>query len=354
MIEIFIREIGLGFGYRYTLAMIQASDTIQDPKELIRQLEQLSLSQGDLASFDQWRVDDGGPGDPRWTVVFRAMIAESSATQVPTEWIEEDEREIPCLFLLDTVVALRSDLTFLMTARGWLFTNYWDYVNDTNGVKRAPLVTGFVLLSPRQSRFLAHVASNPGAQIGGHPPVPDIFMSAFRSCHYSATLLVQPGLFHAEIGWPNQLTWGMSLGPIHIECSGGAIFRCSTTEIVSGLSFQARGSLELAARVDLGFIGAQLSATAQVAMGARYIAVLALRDTVRNSAYYSVQGIDIQVRVSIQFWIKIDVLFGTIEIDFSFSFAIAFSASLQLGILLTPAIGSVRPPQSASTSWAMA
>src|ERR1035437_1637793 len=152
-LEIFIREIGFGFGYRYTLAMIGAADQIQDPKELIKRLQALSLTQGELASFNQWSVDDVPGGPPRWTMVFRALIAESSATQSPTEWLEKEEEELPCLFLLDAVVALRSDLTFLMSARGWLFTNYWDYVNNTNGVRTAPLVSGFVLLSPRQSRF---------------------------------------------------------------------------------------------------------------------------------------------------------------------------------------------------------
>jgi hypothetical protein len=142
IIEIFIREIGLGFGYRYTLAMIKAADEIQDPKKLLASLKQLSLSQGDLAHWDQWRVDVGGAGDPRWTVVFRALIAQASATRVPTQWIEETERELPCLFLLDAVIALRSDLTFLMTARGWLNTNYWDYVNPSLELRRPSLRSG--------------------------------------------------------------------------------------------------------------------------------------------------------------------------------------------------------------------
>ena len=32
VIEVFIREVGLGFGYRYTLVRIKESDTISDPK----------------------------------------------------------------------------------------------------------------------------------------------------------------------------------------------------------------------------------------------------------------------------------------------------------------------------------
>jgi hypothetical protein len=345
IVELFIREIGFGFGYRYTLAMIQAADQIQDPKQLIKTLTDLSRSQGDLASFDQWRVDYSGlnsPGDPRWTIVFRALIAESSATRVPTEWIDAAERELPCLFILDAVVALRSDLTFLMTARGWLFTNYWEYVNDTNGVRRAPLVSGFVLLSPRQKRFLAHLASNPNAQFGNITPLPGFLLDAVRNSHFSATILVQPGLIHYELGWPNQLGWKASLGPLTAEFSGGTIFRVSTTEIVNGFSYQARGSLDLEAGVDFGFIGARLTAHASVAYGSRYIGVIALEDTVNRSAFYAVEGIDIRVAVSIEFWIKIDVLFGSITLNFHFSFDIAITASVQVGLLLHSNFAGIR------------
>ena len=345
IVELFIREIGFGFGYRYTLAMIEAADEIQDPKQLIKTLTELSRSQGDLASFDQWRVDYqglGSPGDPRWTIVFRALIAEASATRVPTQWIDAAEQQLPCLFILDAVVALRSDLTFLMTARGWLFTNYYEYVNDVNGVKRAPLVSGFVLLSPRQKRFLAHVASNPGAKFGNITPLPGFLLDAVRNSHFSATILVQPGLIHYELGWPNMLGWSASLGPLTAEFNGGAIFRVSTTEIVNGFSYQARGSLDLEAGVDFGFIGARLTAHASVAYGARYIGVIGLDDPTNRSAFYAVEGIDIRVAVSIEFWIKIDVLFGSITLNFHFSFDIAITASVQVGLILHPNYAGIR------------
>ena len=61
IVELFIREIGFGLGYRYTLAMIQATDEIQDPKKLLKTLTELSRTQGNLSSFDQWRIDYTGP-----------------------------------------------------------------------------------------------------------------------------------------------------------------------------------------------------------------------------------------------------------------------------------------------------
>ncbi len=57
VVEIFIREIGLGFGYRYTLAAIKASDDINDVRQLLKTLKKLALTQGNLSRRDQWRVD---------------------------------------------------------------------------------------------------------------------------------------------------------------------------------------------------------------------------------------------------------------------------------------------------------
>src|SRR5262249_55335283 len=54
VIEIFIREIGLGFGYRYTLTMIKTSDNVDDPKQLIKTLKTQARSQGELSKIDQW------------------------------------------------------------------------------------------------------------------------------------------------------------------------------------------------------------------------------------------------------------------------------------------------------------
>jgi hypothetical protein len=333
VVELFIREIGLGFGYRYTLASIKATDDVSDPKQLIAKLKELSLTQGDLAKQGQWRIDAGGSDDPRWTVVFKGMIAESSASETVLDWYPKEEQELPCLFLMDVVVALRSDLTFLMTARAWLSTNYWEYDNDQPaGIRDAPLLAGFVLLSPRQKRFLAHVNSNPNAKFGKLPPL-GFLQDVLAQCYFTATILMEPGLLQYELGWPNQLRWGAPLGPLNAEFRGGTLFRLSSTELVIGNSFEARGTLQLQAGIDLGFIGARLSALASVAYRARYIGVIAFDKPFEKSAFYGVAGIDIQVTVSVAFWIKIDLgWFGSITINFGFSFAIAITAAIQVGI----------------------
>lgn len=342
VIRMFLREVGIGFGYRFTLAMIKSVDEVNDPRQLLKVLKEQAKRAGELSQFAAWRVDLEEPGeDPRWTIALRAMIAQNSIASSPTDWNAKKEEELPNLFLLDAVLALRSDLTFLMVARAWFLTNYYDFTMEKPpALRQQPLLTGFVMLSPRKKRLLANLSSNPDAVFGEHSPVPEIVKLAIRGTRFSATLLVEPGLMHYELGWPNQLRWEQNFGDVlKLQFCGGMIYRLSKTEFVIGQSFLARGELKFQAGVDFGFVGARLSATASVAYGARYIGVLAFKDTTQNSAFYGGAGIEINVAVSVEFWIEIDLLFGSITLDFSFSFAVNFTASVEIGILLTPSLG---------------
>jgi hypothetical protein len=79
-IPIYIREVGLGFGYRYTLAMIKKADETDDIKQLIRELDKLAGSQGNLSNVSAWRLDIEEPEEkPRWTIAMRAMLSTASA-----------------------------------------------------------------------------------------------------------------------------------------------------------------------------------------------------------------------------------------------------------------------------------
>ncbi len=339
LLNVFIREIGLGFGYRYTLASIRAADDLDDPRELIKELRRLSLTQGELSRRDQWRVVIEDPGQsPRWTVAARMMISQNSASQQATDWHPQVEKTLSSLFLLDVVLGLRSDLTFLMTARAWLNTNYNDY-RETESLRTRPLLSGFVLLSPRKKRLLAHFASNPGAEFGDHPPLPEFIKRAIRNSRFSATLLIEPGLLHYELGWPTQLSWQDSLGPLTAEFRGGTIFRISRTDIVYGNSFMARGTLELAAQAGGDSVGARISATAKVAYGARYIGVIGLVQPIQRSALYGAVGIEINVRFSVDFWLRFKVGFVKIKINLSFQFSVQITALLELGFTPQTALG---------------
>ncbi|MFC0040467.1 hypothetical protein [Actinomadura rayongensis] len=333
VIQIYLREIGMGFGYRFTIASIKAADAENDVKKLLKTLEGLSRTQGDLSRRDRWAVDleDAGE-DPRWTIVLRAMISQTSASASPLRYEAFAEADLACVFLVDAIIAFRSDLTFFMAVRGWFNTNYADYVDNKDGARENPILSGFVLLSPRQKRFLAHISKPEGGKPGVHPPLPDFVRDAIGNSRFSATLLIEPGLFHYELGWPNMMRWHTTLGPLAVEVEGGFIFRVSTTEMVLGTSFLARGRLELSAGVDLGLVGMRISATARVAFGARYIGVVDFRDPLNDSAVYGAIGLEVQVSFAIEFWIKIPLVFTTIRLSFRFSLEITFSAGLEIGV----------------------
>ncbi|MEZ5300938.1 MAG: hypothetical protein R3F11_09840 [Verrucomicrobiales bacterium] len=236
VVEIFLREVGLGFGYRYTLTAIKESDKEGDIKKLIATLGELSKTQGDLAKRSAWARDLEPLGAPvPWTIVFRAMFAQTSAAPTPLTWNQIAEEKLACAFLFDAVVAFRSDLTFFMNVRAWINTNYGYFVAQREaGNQLQPLLSGFVLLSVRKKRLLAHVRSNPNGFLGNRPILPDLVQEAIRGSQFSATLLVEPGLLHFELGWPNMLRWGAKFGPLEVEQRGGFIFRVTEEDPSSG------------------------------------------------------------------------------------------------------------------------
>ncbi len=337
---IYLREVGLGFGYRYTIASIKAADVANDTKTLLRELDKLSRTQGELSKRDRWAIDiESARQDPRWTIVLRAMISQSTASPSALKWMPAAEKELACLFLFDAVIAFRSDLTFFMAARGWFFVNYHDFVIDNDGVRNRPLITGYILLSPRKKRFLARVVSNPNGRLGLHPRLPEFVQGAVSRSQFSATLLVEPGLFHLELGWPNMLRWREKIGPLTAEFRGGFIFRVSKRELVQGISYLARARMEIDAGFDFSIVGVRLIAKANVAFGARYILVLNFSNLARGSALYGAIGLEVLIHFTILFWIKIKLIFKTIKLKFKFSFTIGFTAGLEVGLLGVSSFG---------------
>lgn len=340
VMQVYLREAGLGFGYRYTLAMIKSADEQNDPKKLLKTLKEQAKSQGELSRFEQWREDIEEPGEnPRWTIALRALISQTSVAGSKPVWSITDEQfekeaALPCLFAIDAVAAVRSDLTFLMVGRAWLWTNYYDLFHDLpKGLRESPSFTGFLLFSPRQHRLLVNLASNPDGKFGEHSVAFPLVRTALKNSRFSATLLVEPGLVHYELGWPNQLQWKGDFGPLKLDFRGGMIVRAAREEFVMGQSFLARGTLQFSAGVDLGCVGARLSATADVAFGARYIGLVSFKKPFGGSALYGGAGIEINVTVAVAFWIEIDALIGSITINFDFDFAVNFTASVEVGYL---------------------
>ncbi|HEY0734356.1 MAG TPA: hypothetical protein VGD69_05580 [Herpetosiphonaceae bacterium] len=327
VVQIYIREIGFGLGYRYTLSMLKAVDQERDVRKLLKSLDELAKSQGELAKLSSWAVDIDGPGDPRFTLVLRAMISQTSASR-PTALDRPAEKRLACTFLFDAVLAFRSDLTFLITARGWINTNYVDYVDNVDGLRKRPFFFAYILLSAPQKRFLARMGNTPGGYIGNHPPLPEFVKTALAGARFRATLLIEPGLFHLDLGWPNQLGWSGKIGPVEVNITGGFIFRISRQDLVIGVSYMARGTIEIEGGVSIGIAGVRVYARADLAYGMRYIGVLSFDDPAGRSLFYGAVGLELRIQFSIEFWLEL--LIKTIRKRFSFS--IVFTAALEFGL----------------------
>ncbi|MBZ0283172.1 MAG: hypothetical protein K8L97_20720 [Anaerolineae bacterium] len=350
VIEIYLREIGLGFGYRYTIASIKAADLQNDIKKLLQELKALSKTQGDLSKIDRWAVDLEDRGeDPRWTIVLRAMISQTSGSLSPLQYIESAEMNIACVFLIDAIIAFRSDLTFFMAARAWLNTNYHEFTTGGTDVSEKPLFSGFILLSVRKKLFLMNVSSNQEAFIGNHPPLPDFVKETIKNVQFSATLLIQPGLFHFELGWPNMLRWGVKIGELlKIEYQAGFIFRITPRDLTIGMSLAARGTLDIKAELDLGLVGVRVRAFAEVAFGARLIARSVFLPP--DFSIYGAIGLELRIEISIELWIKIPLIFTTIELSFRLSLGIGFTTGMEVGFGLNPADRGIRGTGTLSIS----
>jgi len=331
VVKLFLREVGLGFGYRYTLASIKAADESQSIAEMIKTLRELSKTQGNLSSLEAWATDIEAPGeDLRWTIVLKAVISQTSAS-APIKYNQAAETHLPCTFLFDAVIAFRSDLTFLMAVRLWLNTNYNDYYENADNIRNYPLMSGFVHLDPINKRFLASAATNPDGKLGQHPPFPPFMEMALKNSQFSMTLLIEPGLFHYEMGWPNLLRWNRGFGPLLLEERGGFVFRITTKELVVGISYVARGRLSLSREVDLGIVGVEVSALAEIAFGARFIGATPFDDPLNNMALYGIIALEVQVRFSVRFWVDLFLFSASVR----FSLHIGFTASLEIALMGT-------------------
>lgn len=339
-IPLYIREIGLGLGYRYTLAAMAVADQAQTPAELIRALDEMARTQGDLARYSAWTPQLEQPGeDPKLTLAMRALLTMASASPPQAhQWNEAKEAQLPCPLTMDIVAGLRSDLTFLMTVRVWLAVNYHDFLNGGANLRTRPLVKGFLYLSAPRQEFMARLASQDQPFIGKHPVVPDLVQRALRSVQYSATLYMRPGLLHFELGWPDQLRWADQFGPLKVSCVGGFVFRMEDAQLLLGVNFSARGQLQLAARAGSDSFGASISALAEVAFTNRLIAVIDAR-RLQGSMYYGLVAMEIAVRFAVSAWLRFRVFGRTIGMSVGFSFSLQLSVALELVLTGDPDIG---------------
>ncbi|MFG1379133.1 hypothetical protein [Xanthobacter autotrophicus] len=336
-LPIYLRQIGLGFGYRYTITLVKEFRQEASIRELLgRMLRALDQHQT-LARIDTWTTDIpllGEPEQTRWTIAMEAVFTVGSSQATPFDYDAEEERKVKTL-VAQIIAAFRSDFTLVAAAKLWFPVSVDDFFHDKEGMRRRPLASGFMIYSAPQRRFLAHAAKGADPYMGPEgDPVPEVIKDILRGVHFEATVLIEPGLFHAELGWPDRLMFRFNLAGIEVECRGGVLFRLERELMIQGVYFSARGNLDLSAGVDFGFVGARIEARATIQYAARMMIGTYPAKPLSGVVYYAV-GMDIAVQFRVSAWLRIKA--GPIRISFSISF------SLEIQIVVAMEMGWVQP-----------
>lgn len=331
-VPLYLREAGLGLGYRFTYVGIEAIDQAQSLPEIIPQLDQIARKGLQPAKLDTWVQSQRRD----LTLVARVMLSMSSASgpQEPLVWRDDAEKLLPNVLLLNAVVAMRRS-TFMMSANAWLGYNYQDWnLGRTlagNQLADKQAMTGYVVLDGARSEFLARLVSNPGAEVGPRLDLPEPFKQALREVSYEATLYLRPGLLHFELGWPNRIRWSKNIAGVDISVAGGAIFRVHDGALLVGMNLEGQLRFALSGRLDAGVVGIAVEASVQAALTARIIGYLD-GQRVGNSLYYSLFALQVNVRFEVSAWLEIDAWLCKITLRMSFAFSLQVDVMSELAI----------------------
>ncbi|MER8459300.1 hypothetical protein NKH24_24970 [Mesorhizobium sp. M1300] len=329
---IYLREVGFGFGYRFTLAAFNRADQVRNVKELIQVLDDISKYQGELATVRAWEPEAAGN---RLTLALRGLISISSASG-ESEYNAAAEKDLPNPVLFDIVAALRSDLTFFMNARVWIARNYADW-HDSSATADAwrtnPTLRGYVYLSVPRKEFLARmIADGTGDVDGKHPELPAPLVMAMKAVRWSATTYIRPGLFHQEFGWPYELGFTFERGSMfQIVCQGGLVNRVEDLSILYGIAFRAKGFAQIGGMVGGRSFGASVIARADFSIDAKFIAYLSIK-RFNDTLFYGSLGFDVSISLQVRVWLEFSVGFTDIHLEIGFSLSLTLSIALEVAV----------------------
>ena len=355
--DLYLREVGFGLGFRYTFAGLVAADQVKSPEQLIQVLDDVSKRQGELASFRAWAPEIEGD---RLTLAMRALFTIESATE--DNELTEEERYLPNPFMFDIAAALRSDLTFLMTVRIWLNTNYYSWVygkldDETDEVKTkkedihtAPPLRGYLYLSAPRKTFLGRMVADGTGYLGEDPPLNSVLKSAMQGVRWSATMLIQPGLFHFEMGWPYELEIQFhdktSISDMAIIMQGGMVFRIEDTSMLYGVAFRGSGYAQIGGSIGSDSFGASAVARADFAIDGKFIAYIPVGNP-KNTLFYGAISFSTTLSIRIDVWLRIKIFGGSI----SFSVHLSFTQTLTLALELAASPDALGGRGAASLSF---
>lgn len=325
----YMREAGFGLGFRYTLAGIRDADTATSPAHLIRVLDDVSRRQGDLARYAAWSPDTN-PEANRFTLALRAAVQAYPAQKVYND-AREEKAENP--FFFDVIIALRSDLTLLASMRGYLGVNYADFRANKDNFRERPGLRGYLYISAPRQELLARMIADSRGFIGERFPglqTGQILRRAVESVDWSSTLYIRPGLFHYEMGWPDQLSVRLvDTNNMKLSLRGGMIFRAVEDGLLWGYNIEADAWLRFG-----GSVGSDIGVAAEASMQARFVARLIayLSWRLQGSLVYGLVSLDATLAFSVRAWMKINLRFTSFTIRIGFSFSVHFSAAIELAV----------------------
>ncbi|UZE37624.1 hypothetical protein LOY69_14360 [Pseudomonas sp. B21-059] len=331
----YLREAGFGLGFRYTLDAIDAADRATSIPKLVSALDEVSKTQGDLHKFSAWKPEFEGD---RVTLALKGAIQVYPASK---NWDEEAENAAQNPFLFDLVAAIRSDFTLFMGLRGWVGTNYIDYLNDKDGLRSKPGLRGYLYISAPQQRLLARMIGDSKGYIGERIPALQKgapMRTALQSVDWSATLFIKPGLFHYELGWPNQLVVRlMDEENMRVTVRGGMIFRAAEDGLLWGYNIEADAFFRFGGEFQAGPVGVCAEATLRASLVARVLCYLTWR--VSGSLIYGLIALDAELKVSFRAWLEVDLGITSFTLRIGFSQTLQFSAAVEIA-LSTEGVGA--------------
>ncbi|WP_141213322.1 hypothetical protein [Janthinobacterium sp. PC23-8] len=342
-VPIYLREAGLGMGYGFTLVEFVAIDAADSLPALIKSLDTLGLSSGELSKLAHWTLPTDA-NDMKLTVAARILLTMSSASSQaePLSWKPDEEEYLPNVFILEAVAALRED-SFFMKATLWLGYNYrdWDKGRQVgqNPLSGKQAMYGYVLLSASRCEFLARLKSNRGAEVGPRLGLPAEFCSALTDIDYEAIIYMRPGLLHAEFGWPNRIRWSKNIAGVHLSVAGGAIFRVCDDAVLAALNLEGQLDFALEGRLDAGCVGVAVSASVLATIAARLIGYLDAR-RVANSLYYALYALNVNIQFRICAWLEIDAWLCKITIHIAFAMTLQISVVGEMALLGDASMGA--------------
>ncbi|WP_353646189.1 hypothetical protein [Mesorhizobium sp. WSM2239] len=330
-LPLYLRQVGLGFGYRYTSVIIKRFEEEEELGPLIAlMLKEISRHQS-LARIDTWAPDPERAGEQgRWSIGMEAVFSMASANSTPTTYDAAEERKLQTV-VAQLLVFIRSDLTFLAAAKVWLPISTDDFFENREGMRNRPLALGFMIYSAPKSRLLIHAAKGKNPYLGPKDqPVPETVKKILDNSHFEATFLSEPGLVHAELGWPDRLFFRFEIGSLKLECRGGILFRATRDILVQGIYFSAHGSTNLGGGLSVGIVGVQISAKITVSLAMRLMIGISLSRPLQSNIY-AVVGLDVAVDFQIYAWFRLNLRFCKIEIDLHFPLRLQIIVALELG-----------------------